>query len=447
MHAKVSKAKVSKAEVARLAITQPEAIPLTWAGKVPQIQPATYADGLPAHDLNYLGFKMILKVNRFTSRKSLFDFGKVIRDLAKAHRIDFRRVHPADAPLRFREVLFKDTGDHRFYNNAFILRRRIEYEDGFPVGEPEVVFKFRHTDIQKAAETDVRPHIDGPHRVKFKAQALPLKGALGGIRMLFSHNVQFPRGNLIARDREFSMEELTRIFPVLERIKKDPKEQIALVSETIIEEVLQDLGVLDFGSGVKAKTDVAIWRTRGEHRPLIGELAYQIKVKDRKELDLDVLKRMERFFIALQYAALVRAPLSRRLESHLGDRVDGRGFRAPPGGCTPHVSCPADKRARRVCDRLDLPARRGNRGLGRSRRSRRDCPRLHLRRAGHDDVAPGADHGGRDPRVGSDARFRQGGGRPRTAQGWGGRIRKPRRHGVSMLMSLVWLIPVPPKKD
>jgi hypothetical protein len=62
---------------------------------------------------------------------------------------------------RVREVLFVDTADFRLYNNAFILRRRIPYQDGFPVGEPEIVFKFRHPDIQKAAETDVRPQIQG----------------------------------------------------------------------------------------------------------------------------------------------------------------------------------------------------------------------------------------------------------------------------------------------
>jgi len=62
-----------------------------------------------------------------------------------------------------------------------------------PIGDPEIVFKFRHPDLQIAAETDVRPHILGDHRVKFKAQAMPLKGKLGGIRLLFSHNVQFLR--------------------------------------------------------------------------------------------------------------------------------------------------------------------------------------------------------------------------------------------------------------
>jgi hypothetical protein len=195
-----------------------------------------------------------------------------------------------------------DTEDFRLYNHAFILRRRIRYEDGFPTGEPEIVFKFRHPDLQTAAETDVRPHILGDHRVKFKCQALPLKGRLGGIRLLYSHNVQFPRSN-VGENSGLSMGAMTRIFPVLESIKKNPDERVSLVSNTIIEEVLQDIGVLDLGDGMKAKVNIGLWRTRGEHRPLIGEFSFQIRFEDRKDLALDAMKRAEAFFLALQFAA------------------------------------------------------------------------------------------------------------------------------------------------
>jgi hypothetical protein len=199
-------------------------------------------------------------------------------------------------------VLFIDTPSLLLYKNAFILRRRIPYQDGFPVGDPEIVFKFRHPDMQKAAETDVRPQILGGHRVKFKCQALPLKDQLGGVRLLFSHNVQFPRSSAGEGDR-LSMESITRIFPVLERIQKAPGERFDLVSDTIVEEVLQDIGELDFGQGVTANTSMALWRTRGEHRPLIGEFAFQFKFKDRKELVREAMQRAETYFIALQYQA------------------------------------------------------------------------------------------------------------------------------------------------
>ena len=279
--------------------TTPPAAPSAWVG-MPKLKPGRYADGLPFPEVEYLASKLILRPNRFTSRKSLFDFGKVVRGPAEAHGAKF--TTEKEAPLKIREILFVDTHDFRLYKNAFILRRRIPYVDGFPVGDPEIVFKYRHPDLQQAAETDVRPQILGDHRVKFKCQALPLKERLGGIRLLYSHNVQFPRSHVREND-ELSMSTIVRVFPVLERIRRDPDERIELVCNTIIEDVLQDIGTVDFGDGLKAKTSVAIWRTRGEHRPLIGEFASQIRFKDRDDLSPEALARARRFFIALQFAA------------------------------------------------------------------------------------------------------------------------------------------------
>jgi len=243
-----------------------------WAGRVPHLKPGKYADGMPLHQVEYLSCKLILRPNRFTSRQSLFKFAKVLRAPADQFGVKFSTKDFEDAPLKIREVLFFDTKD-RLYQNAFILRRRIPYTEGFPSGEPEIVFKFRHPDIQMAAETDVRPHILGDYRVKFKTQALPLKDQLGGIRMLYSHNVQFPLSHVGARN-VFNFATLTKFLPALERLKQSPRETISFVNHVIVEEVLQDIGLLDFGSGLKAKTNVAMWRTRGEHRPLIGEFAW-----------------------------------------------------------------------------------------------------------------------------------------------------------------------------
>lgn len=276
--------------------------PTIWAGKVPYIKQGTYSDGLPYNELNYLAFKLILKPNRFTSRQSLLDLVKVMKKPLAENGVEFRTDGFLDTPVRIREVLFVDTPDFRLYNNGFILRRRIIYDQGFPAGEPEIVFKFRHPDLQKCAETDVRPVIQGDYRVKFKCQALPLKDKLGGVRMLYSHNVQFPRSSVKEND-VFSFDTISKIFPVLAPLNTGQGERIRLVNDAIVEEVLQDIGVLDLGDGIKAEVNMGIWRTRGEHRPLIGELAYQIKFKDRKELKLQAMEKAERYFLALQYAA------------------------------------------------------------------------------------------------------------------------------------------------
>ena len=61
-------------------------------------------------------------------------------------------------PVKLREVLFIDTEHFRLNNNAFILRRRIEYKETVPRSViRSIVFKFRHPDIESRAETDVRP--------------------------------------------------------------------------------------------------------------------------------------------------------------------------------------------------------------------------------------------------------------------------------------------------
>lgn len=281
-------------------------LPVTpsWVGSVPQLKPGTYDDGLPFHQVQYLCCKMMLRPNHFASRASLFEFGEVLRAPAAEHGVKFKTKGFQDRPLKIREVLFVDTPDFRLYKNAFILRRRIPYKDGFPIGDPEIVFKFRHPDMQLAAETDVRPQILGAHRVKFKCQALPLKERLGGVRVLFSHNVQFQRSALgFGRETVLDMDRWVEVFPVLAGVRNEPGEKIQLVGNTIVEEVLQDIGLLDFGHGVMAKANVSLWRTRGEHRPLIGEFAFQIQFKERKELARAAMQRAEAFFIALQYAA------------------------------------------------------------------------------------------------------------------------------------------------
>ena len=54
-------------------------IKTSWAGRVPYLKPGRYADGMPLHEVEYLACKLILKPNRFRSRKNLFDFAKVLR--------------------------------------------------------------------------------------------------------------------------------------------------------------------------------------------------------------------------------------------------------------------------------------------------------------------------------------------------------------------------------
>jgi hypothetical protein len=267
---------------------------------VPGLKQGEYSDGSPLDEVHYLECKLILKPDRFTSAKIFFEYGKLVARTAKEFDIVFEHDGVVLRP-QIREVVFADTADFRLYNHSFILRRRLAYEDGFPAGEPEIVFKFRHPDMQKAAELDMRPNIAGNYRIKFKAEALPLKDQVGGYRLLFSHNVQFPLSQFPEGDRT-SLGMLARIFPGLAQLKRSDDDRVELVNRTVVEEVLQDLGVLDFGKGVAAGSNIAIWRERGTHHPLCGEFAFQAKFKRRDEVHDKALDRCKRFYIALQQA-------------------------------------------------------------------------------------------------------------------------------------------------
>jgi hypothetical protein len=269
---------------------------------IPDLHPGKYSDGHPLDDVHYLECKIILKPDRFTSRQGFVEFAKLARRAASSADVDLSTDHLDGQRPEIREVVFLDTADFRLYNNAFILRRRISYEDGFPVGDPEIVFKFRHPDMQKAAEMDVRPHIPGIHRIKFKAETLPLKDKIGGMRVLYSHNVEFGMSQLKESDRA-ALSALVRLFPCLAALKGPSGTMVELVNQTIVEEVLLDLGKLDFGKGVTAKSNAALWRQRGDHTPLVGEYAFQAKFDRRDELHPKVQRRCEEFFVSLQNMA------------------------------------------------------------------------------------------------------------------------------------------------
>lgn len=266
---------------------------------IPDLKQGTYSDGSPLDEVHYLECKLILKPDRFTSAPSFRNFGNIVRQAAEELDVGFSTKGFEGLRPRIREVIFLDTKDFVLYNNGFILRRRVAYEDGFPAGNPEVVFKFRYPDSQKAAETDIRPNILGDYQIKFKAEMLPLKDKIGGYRMLFSHNVEIALKPDYKVDR-LSVAALAGWFPVLQTIQKASARKIELVNHTIVEEVLQDLGELDFDHGVKAKSNAALWRERGDHKLLIGEFSFECKFKRKSELHEKALNRCNKFFVSLQ---------------------------------------------------------------------------------------------------------------------------------------------------
>lgn len=287
----------------------------------------TYADGRPFDQLHYLQAKLLLKPHSLTSVNRFHDFAKTVQRTAKALKVGVVPASAADSHPRVREIVFGDTPDFRLYTQGFILRRRIQYVDGFPLGDPEIVFKFRDPSMQRAAAIDVRPDIAGRYRIKFKIQALPLHDRIGGYRLLYSHNCQFGSSQLQERNRT-AMSTLTRVFPAIGQLTTtSPNRHIRLVNEGIVEELLFPLGLLDFGKGFFAKSDVSLWRTRGDHAPIVGEYAFQVKFDSRDDVPAKTDTLVKEFFVALQREAegwislgTTKTGLLYRLKGHAIDR-------------------------------------------------------------------------------------------------------------------------------
>ncbi len=104
----------------------------------------TYVDGKPFDHVQFFDAKLILKPDFFATVKGFKAFSELVAEAAaKVQKVKYEAFDLSKARPRIREVMFLDTADFRLYNNAFILRRRTEYQDGFPIADPEVVFKYR----------------------------------------------------------------------------------------------------------------------------------------------------------------------------------------------------------------------------------------------------------------------------------------------------------------
>jgi hypothetical protein len=280
----------------------------TWLSEQYQ---TTYADGRRCDEIGYLQCKLILKPDRFTSAHVFKEFSALVQRAGEKTGVGY---HPTPKSLQrpeVREVLFLDTGAYHLYNNAFIVRRRIPYQDGFPIDDPEIVFKYRSDDMERAQTLDVRPHIDGRFKVKFKLEIMPLKERVGGMRRLLSHNVEFglsqaPQASRLAMASlsPMTMKELSDIFPALQTIDlQTPGEEVSLVNHTIVEELMQDICELSFHHHTRATANLALWRSRGDHHGFVGEFAFQLRFNGPDDIRAESLAACEAFFIELQQVA------------------------------------------------------------------------------------------------------------------------------------------------
>jgi len=258
-----------------------------------------YSDGHPLDCVQYREYKIILRPDRFVDRDGFQAFGKLVRDTA--HEVGVGVTHKAATPDdRLREVLFYDTARFALYESSFIMRRRTPHHDGWPTADPELTVKFRHPDLDKAAAIDLRPATERSYRIKFKEELLPPRDRPGGIRSLFSHScILTGPGTHLDTD----VTHVLKVFPALRKVLEHTGPQLEVVQEARITEVMEPIGVLDFGHGVEAKADLAVWRPHAIGPASIAEFGYQVRFARDEELHKKARKHADELFVRLQHAA------------------------------------------------------------------------------------------------------------------------------------------------
>jgi len=256
----------------------------------------TLPDGHPQDTIHYREYKILLNADRFFESDRLEEYWRAVKHIAKVVGVKVEENKHGFHRL-VREVLFYDTENFDLYNNAFILRQRTFYKDGWPERNHELTVKFRHVDLELAAAADIRPRMEGESRIKFKEELLPLKDSLGGMRSLFSHNAVVTTPKVLV---DQGLENITKLIPGMAKIGMPPGSKLALVNSMAVEEVEVEPGVFDFGHGYESKATIAVWRDRATEKSLVGEFAFQAKFERLEAVSTKARELSEIFFRALQ---------------------------------------------------------------------------------------------------------------------------------------------------
>src|SRR5579863_4979113 len=152
-------------------------------------------------------FKLLLKAERFPTRRSLLDFNKLLEEIAAKLHIRYEPFDPIDAQLRI--VQFYDTSDETLRKNRLIFRIRQLRQALWPDDSWEVTFKARHADRDKVEQFDSTSTFPTQQKKKFKEEIL--RGETpGSITSIYSNNciLESPDVNV-----EVPLQKLASAFP------------------------------------------------------------------------------------------------------------------------------------------------------------------------------------------------------------------------------------------
>lgn len=246
-------------------------------------------------EITHREFKLLLKPERFPTRKALLEFNKLLAEIAAKLGVRYEPLDPVDSQLRI--VQFYDTADQTLRRNDLIFRIRQLRHGGWPDESWEVTFKLRASELAKASGFDSSSTFAQLQKKKFKEELL--RGdAPGTMESVYSNNciLESPQLNL-----ELPLERLAEAFPHLRSLNLNLDETMSIVNGAKVFEIEAKLGNLFFGKHITATATLAVWARPVPDRfePLVAEFGWSYHpLGDGKATKGD--KAADEFFKALQ---------------------------------------------------------------------------------------------------------------------------------------------------
>jgi hypothetical protein len=238
----------------------------------------------PAVQVTHREFKLLLKPERFPTRRALLEFNERLEEMAKKLKVRYEPFDPIDSQLRI--VQFYDTANQTLRKNRLIFRIRQLREGGWPDDSWEVTFKARHADRAKAEDFDSNSTFPKQQKKKFKEELL--RGdSPGSIASIYSNNciLESPQLNV-----ELPLSKMAEAFPHMKSLELDLDQTMTIVNGAKVFEIEAKLGNFFFGHHTTATATLAVWARPVPDRfePLVAEFGWSYHpVDDAKGKEAD----------------------------------------------------------------------------------------------------------------------------------------------------------------
>jgi hypothetical protein len=237
-------------------------------------------------------FKILLAPEAFSDvERDVREYWRLARSVARRQSAIVSEGRAASVP-QLREVTFLDTPAAELHRHSHALRKRARYAHGSPRLEFELSLEFRSRDVRRAVEANVQAAAQYEGVEDLKEEIFLASDAPTGLQSAFSHSCRLKEHRWELGTR-FS--DATRIFSGLAELRIMPTAMLRTVGEIRVEELLFELGEIDFG-GHEARVRMSVWRDGGNQRVLTGEFAFETHFLRYGRVPPQAKLRSERFF-------------------------------------------------------------------------------------------------------------------------------------------------------